>query len=64
MKFNSGQRPEDLDDIYTSLCERLDQAGSEPASDFLARLCMLLIGEMDDKAAVLSLIGEAHSAKK
>lgn len=62
MKLNEGKSPEDMDEIYIRLCERLDEE-AEPAKQlFLARLCLLLVGELSDKQLALALIDAARTS--
>jgi len=63
MKFNEGTRPADVDEIYATLCERLDRQPGDAVSDYLARLCLLLLGELSDKDRALALIHAADLAK-
>ncbi len=60
MKLNTGRRPEDVDELYTYLCEVLDESPAGDQPRILARLCLLLLGEMSDKERAMQLIGQAR----
>lgn len=62
MKFNSGNRAQDVDDIYTRICQVLDSVPAQSRELYLARLCLLLVGEIDEKESVMKLVDQAHIA--
>jgi hypothetical protein len=53
--------PEALEHIFAQLSEAVDRAGTPQQTQlFLARLALLLAGEISDEARVLALIAEAE----
>jgi len=52
-------KPEDLDLVYTELCNTMTEAGKERAELFLARLALLFIINTTDLEQVRKLIAEA-----
>jgi len=60
MAFNSGKRAEDIDDIYAAICGVLDETPQPSRELYLARLCLLLVGELDQKDRVMALIEQAR----
>lgn len=64
MKFNTGQRPDDVDELYGCLCEVLDACPAEEQAHLLARLCLLLLGELSDKDRALALLKQARQASQ
>ncbi len=50
----------DLDEVYTRLCRSIDAAGAGNHESYLARLALLLIGEIDDRARVEQAIDAAR----
>lgn len=60
MKFNSGNRAQDVDDIYTRICQVLDSVPAQSRELYLARLCLLLVGEIDEKESVMRLVDQAN----
>jgi hypothetical protein len=41
---------QELDELYTELCRRIDAAGEGRGELYLARLALLLMGELGDRA--------------
>ncbi|HYM04419.1 MAG TPA: hypothetical protein VET85_15805 [Stellaceae bacterium] len=51
--------PEALERVFAAIAEAVDRAGPEGAKAFLARLTLLMAGQIGDEARVLELIAEA-----
>jgi hypothetical protein len=43
---------QDLDELYTQLCRRIEAAGEGRGELYLARLALLLMGEVGDRARI------------
>jgi hypothetical protein len=43
---------QDLDEIYTQVCRTIDAAGPGRSELYLARLVLLLMGEVGDRARI------------
>ena len=50
---------EALDEIYTTLCQRLTERGIEQTPAVLARLVLLLMREVDDPAVIQRAVEQA-----
>ncbi len=48
-----------LETVYDTLAEAIDQAGPEHSELFLTKLCLLLAHQVGDDAAVASLVKAA-----
>ncbi len=44
-----------LENVYDTLAEAIDEAGTERAELFLTKLCLLLANQLGDDAAVAAL---------
>ena len=53
--------PEQLEETYTDLCNRLTAIGDDRLSDGLARVALLLMNEIGDPARLSELFDDALS---
>ena len=52
-------KPEQLEEIYTELCNRLTSIGDDRISDGLARVTLLLMNEIGDPSRLSDLFDDA-----
>ena len=53
--------PEELEEVYTDLCNRLTAIGDAKLADGLARVALLLMHEIDDAVRLTELFDDALS---
>lgn len=51
--------PDELDEVYTELCQQMTALGPEAIERVLARLALLMIHELDDAERARSVIRRA-----
>ncbi len=52
-------KPEQLEEIYTELCNRLTSIGDDRISDGLARVTLMLMNEIGDPSRLSDLFDDA-----
>lgn len=50
---------QELDEVYTRVCRRIETAGAGRTERYLARLVLLLMGEVNDRARIERAIDAA-----
>ena len=54
-----GWSERERDEVYTALCRAITDAGAAQETQYLARLCLLLIEDLKSRDAALAAIREA-----